>query len=200
MERRTYELHFTGNEEDAFAVIAHDGWYGLPGHRHYLPMKMQVRACECDGEKVDFTRLIYTPDEDTKRLDTDFFQNRVDILQGKRLDWILSEFKVMMTGICLRYYNKKLDDWEEIYLHVCRFAKKEGKLHVQFDVPHANDKPDTRYEFCAECYPDGDGNFILLESFGQDTQRCMSFGSDGECGQCVEVYPDYAEITEYIDI
>lgn len=209
MERRTYIWEFTGNEEEAYAVIAHAGRYGVPKQRHYLPMKMQVQSCECDGDKIDFAGLIYSSAKEDEYLNAEFLQNRTKILRGERPEWILVEFEPVMTGIYLRYYNRGFDVKEEIYLHVSCLAKESAKLHMRFEVPHTNGKPDTHYLFVAECRPDRTAdNFILLESFSQDTQKCISFCIDHRDAEDNPVIfdrydivrPAWADVTEYTDI
>lgn len=143
MERRTYIWDFTGSEDEAYAVIAYAGRYGMPKHKHYLPIKMQVKLCKRDGDEIDFAELIFSSAETDEHLDASFLRNRIGILRGKSQDWILVGFEPLMTGIYLWYYNKELDAEEKIYLHVCHLAKKMSALQIQFEVPHANGKPDT---------------------------------------------------------
>lgn len=209
MERRNYIWTFTGNEEETYAVIAHAGRYGMPKKGYYLPIKMQVKSCKRDGKKIDFTELIYSSAEEDTYLDVGFLRNRIDILHGKIQDWILVGFEPLMTGIRLWYYNKELDDKEVIYLHICHLAKKLATLNIEFEVPHANEKPDTQYLFTAECRccpEDIAYNLVMLGSFSQDTQKSISFRLDEPEYESLDfdqydiLYPDWADVTEYTDI
>lgn len=208
MERRTYIWNFTGDEEtDTYAIIAYAGRYGRSKGGHYLPIKMQVKLCERDGCEVAPAELIYASIEEDKDLNPKFLRNRVSILQGKDSNWVLVGFEPMMTGIYLWYYSKSADEVEKIYLHACRRSSEKGTLRLQFEVPHASGKPNTWYQFTAECRTNRVVyNCILLESLSQDTQKSISFCLDEskhgllDFDQCDIIYPDYADVTEYTDV
>ena len=210
MERRTYIWELSGDREtETFAIIAHSGRYNVPRQKpQYLPVKMQVKICQRDGQNIDLTELIHPCDEICPCTNAEFLGNRTKILRGECHNWFLAGFEPVMTGVLLWYYNEELGDVEKIYLHAYSWVEKYGELYIEFHVPHANGKPDTEYLFGVECRRPGDptSNFVLLEAFSQNTQKCISFC----CDKCADdlsghsrneiIYPKYADVTEYTDI
>lgn len=207
MERRNYILPFKPASERQYVVIAYDGRYGVPGKGNHLPIKINGSTCKRDGKEIALAEFIYSSPKEDMGVDAEFLRERIDILYDRHPDWILGEFEILMTGIVLKYYNMKRDVDEEIYLHVSSSSNVHVKLHIEFSVPHTNGKPGTVYWFQVEASGKyAWNNFVLLEKMGQDSQSCIAFRIDETkhdpliLAECDIIEPDYADVTEYIDI
>ncbi|WP_305116700.1 hypothetical protein [Acutalibacter muris] len=202
MEKREYTLEFNSGDEERFLVIAYMGHYrGFPKERgRHLPIEMAVKAFE-DHKEIDFARLAYSFSVNDGLPDPKFVQDCKDILHGRNSDWILGEFEVFMTGVNLKYYHEKEDREGEVYLHA-QSDRVVKNLHMEFRVPHVNGKSDTLYWLNAECRPGAKDNCILLAKRAYDTQSSMMFGlyDESDYPESEIIRPDYADVTEYIDV
>ena len=210
MEKRDYKLYFDTScnlEETCYPVIAGVGRYGVPGSWSYLPIKIDCIQCTDGGTEIDIVKLMRPlPCNDEDVEDTEFKQHYLDILRGEIPDWILGEFEVLMTGICLIYYNASKDVKETLNLNIAHVSNREAHLHIKFSVPHCNGKPDTEYWYNGRFYystekPD---SWTTLNKLGYDTQSAITFylNDDHDPRRMLEfdaIQPDYAHITEYID-
>ena len=106
-----------------------------------------------------------------------------------------------MTGVNLKYYHEKEDREGEVYLHA-QSDRVVKNLHMEFRVPHVNGKSDTLYWLNAECRPGAKDNCILLAKRAYDTQSSMMFGlyDESDYPESEIIRPDYADVTEYIDV
>ena len=223
MERRDYHWRLDYDAEQSFTVTALDHRYTFASHqskKRYLPMKMYVVTNLRNGYEIGLAGLVYPlpqNDEDESHSE-EFLQNWLQIFRGENPDWILTEFQVLMTGVCLGYYNRELGgDIENLYISISQQKPKDvltkpiaAKMHLRFSVPHADERPDTMYELLVEYSrqkPDGDrfDHFVQLKRYNCRNQATMYFTVDdyekftlyAEEGWIIE--PKDGDITEYID-
>ncbi len=209
METREYKLPL-GDLEEGYTVVAYSGRYGVLGKGHYLPMKVNAVNCRCAGKDIDIAEVVCPSWQDDGDMDQEVRSDYANILHGRNSDWILCEFHVTMTGICLKYYNAKRDVSEDIPLNItCRNAKTE--LHMEFSVPHADSRADSIYWFYNLFAPSSDrkqqypDNWVVLDSMKCFSQNTITFFLEDGCempssGSHAPIYPNYAIVTEYIDM
>ncbi len=209
METREYKLPL-GDLEEGYAVIAYSGRYGVPGKGHYLPIKVNTVKCRRAGKDIDIAEVVCSFLQDDGDVDQEVRSDYVNILHGRNPAWILCAFQVMMTGICLKYYNAKRNVSEEIHLNIARIDSKT-ELHMEFSVPHVDGRADSTYWFYNIFTPSSDrkqqysDSWVVLESMKCFSQNTITFYlEDGHempsSGSREPVFPDYAIVTEYIDV
>lgn len=72
-------------------------------------MKVNAVNCRCAGKDIDIAEVVCPSWQDDGDMDQEVRSDYANILHGRNSDWILCEFHVTMTGICLKYYNAKRD-------------------------------------------------------------------------------------------
>lgn len=209
MEKHDYKLYFDDdakyNDAGCYPIIAGTGRYGISRSWKYLPIKIDSIQCTADGTGIDIAKLIQPlPCNDEDVEDKEFKQDYLNILCGENSDWILGEFAILMTGICLTYYNASKNVNEKLYLNVAHVGGREAYLHIEFSVPHSNGRPDTKYWYNCRFSVQKPDSWTTLNKLGYDTQSAITFylneNRDPRCLLEFDIVePDYAWITDYID-
>ena len=155
---------------------------------HPLPIRMSILRCSDTEDKV--TSIVHAASLNSQGVSVEFAEHYVDILLGKPSDWVLAQFQIRASCVELEYHHPLTNDVENIMLTVN--GDPVEFLRLEFEVPHQDNRPDTKYLVEMRCENSSRNTAFIAEELPSTHRRTFfSLRSDE---------PSEMSITEYVDL
>lgn len=204
MRIEKYRRDLIEDDIDGFTVIGSTTNWEVHDSSRSDPLKMSLTCSKCSGNPIgigweELIRLAdsdcFLPDEQTRKMYSDFQEHYPAIMRGEHPDWQLGAFKVFYGGIHLDFGNRRTGKTAFLWIVGAR------RLRLTFEAPRTRLGFNPTYKVNIDCDGDSQSSTKVEEDLGYIRREIrFELKDPSKKTNLFHHHNQYLEITEYAGI